>query len=55
MLPASSNFAFIESKILEERWKDQRFPDFLCFVQVIATYNIMATSEPIMREAGLLL
>lgn len=40
---------------IRENKKDHRFPDFLCFVQVVATLNIMVTSKATVREAGLLL
>lgn len=41
MLPASSSFDFVERKIYENIWKDLKFPDFICFVQVVAALNMM--------------
>lgn len=36
---------YLKKNTDKERWKDQRFPAFVCFVQVAETLNIMATQQ----------
>lgn len=50
VLPAWSNFDSVGIKIYEGRWKDLKFPGFMCYVQVVAILSILANTKARIRE-----